>query len=357
MNSDNKKKVLILDNDLIHYRIPIYNILAEKYDLTHACCYPKLIVDETNFKRIELTPYKIGPFELQKNNIFKLCQQFDAVICYGDVHYLQYAFAAWHKRRKYKIAFWGVGVRASYNHHFDSHSKWEPLINVIRKKADAQIFYTDYPINSYVKNGFVRESLFVAPNTVAVEPFNEEAKRENLLFVGTLYKEKGIAFLLDAYKEAYSINNSLPNLDIIGAGPDFEYVKNWIFTNHLVGKIILHGAVYDRTEKAHFFEKSIACISPLQAGLSVLESQGYGTTFVTVKDAITGGEILNIENEDTGILLDNIHQLKDTLLDIAGNKEKYLTIGKAARKHYIEYRKPSDMAQGFIDAIDYMFKK
>ena len=353
---NDKKKVLLLDNDLIHYRIPIYNILGEKYNFTHACCYPKPIDEPMNFTRITFHPYTIGSFELQKDKIFRLCQGFDAVICQGDIHYLQYATLPLHFHRKFKLAFWGIGVSASYDKHFDAVTKWDNVRDFFYKKADAQVFYTDYPIDKYVRRGYIRESLFVAPNTVEVEAFDENAVRKNLLFIGTLYAQKGIMHLLKAYYDAYQENQGLPQLDIIGKGPDSEKVKEWIESNGLAEKIIMHGAIFDKKQKARFFEKSLACISPMQAGLSVLESQGYATAFITTKGAITGGEIFNIENGKSGVLLDDIDQMKDSIVDIANNPQRYISMGLAGRKHYLDCRKPSDMAQGFIDAVEYMTK-
>ena len=356
MDKDKKKKVLLLDNDLIHYRIPIYNILSEKYDFTHACCYPKQIDDPVHFKRIELTPLKVGPFTLQKENVYKLCQQYDAVICLGDIKWLKYAMLPWHWRRKFKIAFWGIGVSASYTKPFDTVHRWDKIRNFLYKKADALVFYTDYPIKKYGSNVFRKKKLFVAPNTVEVESFDEKAIKSNLLFIGTLYEQKGIMHLLNAYKIANKECQSLPHLDIIGKGPDSEKVKDWIISNNLQEQITMHGAIYDRKQKALFFEKALACISPLQAGLAVLECQGYSSSFVTTKGAITGGEIFNIENGENGVLLDSVDQLPDTLIDIAKNQEKYVTIGRKAREHYLSCRKPSDMAQGFIDTIEFMLK-
>lgn len=353
---DKKNKVLLLDNDLIHYRIPIYNILGEYFDFTHACCYPKQNDEPMNFRRITLNPYRKLGFELQKNNVFKLCQDYDAVICYGDIHYLQYAMLPMHRNRKFKIAFWGIGVSASYDKHFDANTKWDNVRDFFYKKADAQVFYTEYPIEKYVKRGYKRESLFVAPNTVEVETFDEKAERTNLLFIGTLYAEKGIMHLLESYRKVYNEIPTLPHFDIIGKGPDSEKVKCWIEENSLQGKITMHGAIYDKKEKARFFEKSIACISPMQAGLSVLESQGYATAFVTTKDAITGGEIFNIKDGESGVLLGSIEQMTDTIRDISLNPQKYIAMGQVGRKHYLDCRKPSDMAQGFIDAVEYMLR-
>lgn len=354
MKDRKKIKVLLLDNDLIHYRIPIYNILGETYDFTHACCYPKQIDEPMNFKRITLTPHRIGPFTLQKENVFKLCQQFDAVICLGDIHWLNYTTLPWRFNRKFKIAFWGIGVSASYTKPFDTVHRWDRIRNFLYNRADALVFYTDYPIKKYGENVFRKMKLFVAPNTVEVEAFDEESIRTNILFIGTLYAQKGIMHLLEAYKKAYLVNRDLPKLDIIGKGPDLEKVKAWIGENNLNDKILLHGAIYDKKQKALFFEKALACISPMQAGLSVLESQGYATAFITTKNAITGGEVFNVENGRNGILLNDINQLSDTILDIAANKSKYVAMGKEGRKHYLECRKPSDMANGFIETIDYM---
>lgn len=349
-----KEKVLLLDNDLIHYRIPIYNILGERFDLTHACCYPKQIDESTNFERIIFHPYRIGGFELQHDRIFKLCQGFDAVICQGDIHYLQYAILPLHCNRKFKLAFWGIGVSASYDKHFDAVTKWDNVRDFFYKKADAQVFYTDYPIEKYVRRGYKRESLFVAPNTVEVEKFDGSIERKNLLFIGTLYAQKGIMHLLEAYAEAYQEDLEVPPLDIIGKGPDFEKVKEWINSKGLQEKIKLRGAIYDKKQKARFFERSLACISPMQAGLSVLESQGYATAFITTKNAITGGEIFNIKNGENGVLLNDVTELKSCILDISKNSQKYVDMGKRGWEHYVSCRKPSDMAQGFINTVEYM---
>jgi glycosyltransferase involved in cell wall biosynthesis len=107
------------------------------------------------------------------------------------------------------------------------------------------------------------------------------------------------------------------------------------------------------------FQKTLACISPLQGGLSVLESMGYGVPYITDANAITGGEAFNIVDGKTGLRVNNmsIDKLKDIILDISSNKQKYIEMGNNAYKHYWSCRKPEDMAQGVIDAIEYAISK
>ena len=70
--------------------------------------------------------------------------------------------------------------------------------------------------------------------------------------------------------------------------------------------------------------------------------------------AITGGERLNILSGYNGIIYDENNDLSTILLDIHTDKEKYLTMGKNAYAYYWRERTPSIMAQGFIDAVNYV---
>jgi glycosyltransferase involved in cell wall biosynthesis len=354
-----KKKVLILYNNLFHYRIPIFNLLADKCELTVAFSIGSNTKEAVKFKVKELPILKFNRFVIHKDNIYKLCQDFDVVIAYGDIAWLKLSTLSFYKKRKFKIVFWSPGVSASYDKKFDAVTKWDSIRDFFYKKADALIFYTDYPIKKYINRGFCEDRLFVAPNTVEVcNNFeNKEVKKDSLLFIGTLYMQKGILTLLENYKDAYDINPKILPLNIIGGGDELEKVNNWIVENKLTNKIFLRGPIFNLTEKSIYFKRAFACISPVQAGLSVLESMGYGVAFITMNDAITGGERLNIQNGINGILLDDTAHLKEVILDITGHSEKYIEIGKKALKYYNNSHKPEDMANGLFKAIEFVLKK
>lgn len=349
-----KRKVLILYNKLFHYRIPIFNILSKHVDLTVAFSQGDVPKIDTHFKVLELPIFKYKRLVIHKKNVYKLSEKYDVVVAYGDIAWLSLSTLPFRRRRNFKIIFWSIGVSASYDKKFDVISKWDKVRNFFYKKADALIFYTDYPFKKYIESGFSPERLFVACNTVEVFEDKTEYIKDSLLFIGTLYMQKGVLALLENYKEAYEINKNILNLNIVGGGEDYDLIKNWIKNNGLTEKIFLHGPIYDVQIKAGYFKKAFACISPLQAGLSVLESMGYGVPFVTMNDSITGGERLNIQQGVNGILLEKLDDLKNIILDTTKNPQKFITMGNAAKKYYEENRKPQDMANGLLDAIEYV---
>ena len=352
-----KLNVIILYNKLFHYRIPIWNELSNMCNLTVAYSNGDgKIPDgmECRFRIMYLPAWSIKRrFVIQKTNIRKLVKKYDAVVAYGDVAWLKYSTLPWFC--KIPVVYHTIGVSASYGKGFDEHREWDRIRAFFYKKAGALAFYTQYPFEKYEKMGLKREMMFEVPNTVAVHPLAGDASKDSILVIGTLYREKGLHLLLDAYLELKE-KCKLPILNIIGAGPDYEVIKQWIQDNHMQGLVFLRGPIYSIKEKAEFFAKALACISPKQAGLSVLESMGYGVPFVTTLNAITGGELLNIHNGIDGIVLENESELIETIKDISDNPSKYIAMGKAAKKFYDENRTPKHIADGLWDAIQYAIR-
>ena len=350
-------KVIILYNNLFHYRIPIWNELGKQCDLTVAYTdgtgdVPEGII--CGFRIIHLPAKRVfGRIVIHKDNIRKLVKDYDAIIAYGDIAWVKYSTLPWFSHNK--VVFHTIGVSASYSKGYDQHKGWDKIRTFFYKKASALAFYTDYPVEKYVKMGIPRERLFVAPNTVAVAPIECVECKDSILVIGTLYREKGLQLLLDAYAELKNICE-LPVLNIIGKGPDYDLIKQWIQDNNMQDIIFLRGAIFNINEKAKYFSKALACISPKQAGLTVLESMGYGVPFVTTRDAITGGELLNIHNGTDGVVLENESHLTSTIKDISDNPEKYIAMGKEAKKFYDENRTPKHMADGLWSAIQYAYK-
>ncbi|NMH89328.1 glycosyltransferase [Flavivirga algicola] len=351
-----KKKLLILTNCILEYRLPVYNLLAEQFQVTVAH-YGKIVNEEkTKFKEVILTPKTRGPFIFFKENIKKLAIQYDAVIALGDLHIWPFWSLGFIRNRSFSLTFWSIGVSASYSKRFDSDKKWDFFRFKLMNKADSIVFYTDYPIRRYVEDGAInRTKLFVAHNTVQVDhKIDLLDVKKHFLFVGTLYKAKKILDLLDAYLLAYKQNPSIEPLVVIGDGEEKDNIKSWVKKHQLTEKIILKGAIFNQDVLMEYYRRAIALISPGQAGLTVLNAFAYGVPFVTTENAITGGEIFNIINNINGIIYkEDVKKLSEIILDLSSNPKKALLLSKNAQEYYFSKRTMSIMVDGLKKAVDY----
>jgi glycosyltransferase involved in cell wall biosynthesis len=149
----------------------------------------------------------------------------------------------------------------------------------------------------------------------------------------------------------------VPKLVVIGDGEESSAIKKWVKDRDLQDKVVLTGAIYNEEKLSRYFTHAIMCISPDQAGLAVLQSFGYGTPFVTHKDAITGGERLNIKNNETGILLDSFDQMTNIICDSSRNRDFYIEMGRKAKQFYDNNRTIPHMVNGFLNAITFVTKE
>lgn len=356
-----KPKVLLVQESIVSYRLPIFNIIGNSVDFTIAFTNKNAATGKESFRTIKLEKASYKGVFIIKNNFFKLCNTFDVVLFMADLHYLSYCFLPFRKR-KFKVIPWTIGIRASYTRLYSVTRKKDFVDKIylqVLKKSDAIIFYMAEA--KIFWQGLIDEKrIFVAHNTVEVLPIDidKSIKKNKILFIGTLYKEKKIYELIDSFLEAKQQNKeeSFLTLDIIGNGPEYESIKKMIHNKNLSNSIYLHGAVYDEKEIKKIFKKSILCISPNQAGLSVLKSMGYGVPFVTKYNAITGGERQNIIHNNNGFFYEKKNELVDIILDANSNPEKYMKFGENAYKYYQQNTTPQIMATGVLDAINFALK-
>ncbi|MGC9151643.1 MAG: glycosyltransferase family 4 protein [Microbacter sp.] len=341
------------------YRIPIFNLLAQQDEIELTVMHSGKQIRDTNkiyFQEKEWVTYSLSKIVLYKHGLYAYLQSFDVVIVSYELRRLSLMLLPFYRNRSFKIIFWGIGVRGSYKHRLGANTKWDILRFYLAKHADALLFYSAYPIPIYEKKGFDAAKLFVANNSVEVsEKFsNALFTRNRIIFVGSLYKEKRIFELLHAYQRVFERNASVPCLDIIGDGVEKEAILQFIDQHNLSAKISLHGAVYDEEKLEALYRHALVSISPDQAGLSVLKSMAYGVPFITHKNAITGGERLNIKQHFNGVLFNDFSEIETIIEDVMMHPDRYQTMGMNAQKYYKEHASPAQMVQGFMDAIFYV---
>lgn len=354
---NSRPRVLLIQRVLQKYRIPIYILMQKEVDLTLAYT-EKNNINTPQLKCICLPSIKLGKLCIQRH-LYKILNQYDVVVSQPHFSNVRICLLPFFPR-KFKFVIWDIGVRASYKTHFDlskAPSLSNRILNMIQKRADACIFYYRKTIEYWAKYDNIHiEKYFEAHNTVEVADFEslpDYESRDSYLFVGTLYSQKGIEELIDAYSIAKQKKGKLPMLKIVGEGPEKNIIQKQIIKLGLETDIVLCGAIYDESILKNLFLKALLCISPKQAGLTVQKSLGYGTPFVTRPDAYTGGEILDVKNGENGFLYESVEDLSNLLIYADQKKQEMFLMSQNAREYYLRKCTPIMMADGALSAIWY----
>ena len=75
------------------------------------------------------------------------------------------------------------------------------------------------------------------------------------------------------------------------------------------------------------------------------------------KDAITGGEIYHMTTGVNGIMYEQDSELTGIIVDAMKNPDKFIEMGTLAKSYYDNNATPKHMAEGIIDAIEYVSNK
>lgn len=357
----NKPRVLYISKVLSSYNDPIYQIMNKTVDLTYGY-FDKKEVSETTYKTIMLPYWSVGPFVIQKG-LRKLINQYDVVIISPHLRLIKSSLLPLFPHKP-KLISWSIGLHVTYNKKYDltkAPDIKDKISRYIESRCDANIFYMPQPIDYWRKYSRIdAKKCFVAHNTVKIADFDELPpieKRDKFLFVGTLYQQKGLGELIEAYALAKKKREALPKLYIVGKGPEKDIVHESIKEKGLEQCVVMTGAIYEEDILKEYFLTSMLCVSPKQAGLSVQKSLGYGVPFVTRPDAITGGERFDVMDKENGFYYETVEELADLLVDASDNPSKIDTMSKNAREYYLMNATPEKMAQGALDAIAFVMNK
>lgn len=352
------KKLLILKEEISSYNVPVYNEIGKSFDLAVAYFGEDKSKQACSFEKIRLKSRKVGPFTLVMG-VNRLCRMYDIVSVPPDMHVLSFCKLPF-LHRKYKAVTWSIGFRCSYDHPYlvtRKHNLLDWVFLQILKHSDANIFYMEKSREFWKGSSLDMSSVFVAPNTADVLPVNIIPKnKKTLLFVGTLYKSKGLDKLLSSVKKVVDKGYTNLSLVIIGDGECRKELESYVMQNNLTNNVTLTGGIFDEKMLANYFAEALLCISPTQGGLSCPKSMGYGVPFVTRKDAITGGEIYHISPDINGIIYEVDENLTAVIEDACKNPNKYIQMGLAAKEYYDNHATIQHMANGAMDAFNFVFK-
>jgi glycosyltransferase involved in cell wall biosynthesis len=349
--------LIILQNKILHYRKPLYNFLARKYEVivVHS---GKVSVDSSDsYKEVILPSFKLGPFHLQPG-FWGLLRELDpkdvdAIVVMCDFRWPISILSMYRYDAVLPWIWWGMDRGAS-----DVIYRVKTLI---LKRDNPVLVYNKGIKEDLVHMGLQEGKIFVANNTFHVDSSLRSMFRQPkdiFINVGTLDKRKKNDITIKVFVELMlDLGRRDLKLVLIGDGSERDSLQSIIDSLGAGDMVSLVPTINDPLVLAKYYSRSIASVSFGQAGLAVLQSMAFGVPFVTSKDAISGGEKNNIIDGYNGFFCDSTTESFSRILRLLIEDEQLaLDSSSSAFDYYSKFCTIENMASGFEDSIQFARK-
>lgn len=360
--SDFRRKVVILQHRLLHYRVELFEKLKERCEaagielcLVHG--------DATDSERKKNDTGHLSWARMVANRYFRIAskdilwQPFpreyrdaDLVILMQENRLLSnYLHLLSRKFSDRKIAYWGHGVNFQSTSSTGLRERWKKLW---LDKVDWWFAYTSITQGILLKSGYMDDCITVLNNAIDNGSFQSDLNsvscadirdlRNSMgiavddpvgLFCGSLYPEKRPELLLDA---ADLVKKELPgfHLIVIGDGPSASLISKasasrpWI---HWVG-------AKRGKDKAKYFKLGKVILNPGLVGLHVLDSFCSGVPMVTTHDALHSPEVAYLKPGQNGMVVSSdAEEYASTIIEIFRDSTLYSVLSAGALESSREY--------------------
>lgn len=357
MKTNTRKKVVIYQHRLLHYRRSFFEQLkvkcnSEGIELELVCGQPskteqlKRDTSSLHWAETKKNRYlRIGKTDVLWQPLSKNHLNADLVITIQENRIISnYFIIALAKITNQKIAFWGHGLNLQSKNPNGLRERWK---RSLVKTADWWFGYTNHTKTYLTSVGFDPKKVTVLNNAIDTTEFKNHLhaiKPETLLdlrkqygikegsqvalFCGSLYADKKLDLLVEACDR---IKLKLKNFHIviIGDGPQKPRLDSassnrpWM---HVVG-------TKKGLEKAAFFKLADIMLNPGLVGLHIVDSFCAGTPIVTTKTAKHSPEISYIRDGENGILTqEDAIDYSRAVINLLSNPEKLSQIQEEALK-------------------------
>jgi glycosyltransferase involved in cell wall biosynthesis len=347
-------KVMLINQDRIpHYRVPVYNYLSEY--LKKNLIALTVVSGGIQMGNPHSVEFEYRELPLTFRRLAKLVRDEDpeVVIFWINLKYLYlFPFLIFCKLMGKRIIYWGHGR--------DLLDKGSILKNTLyaieHLLSDAIILYAEH-LKKYVLARFLNK-VFIANNTLNMtiyqNEFGPKAKtlskyniktKKNIICMGRMQRRKKIQDLVKALK---LINNE--DIGLILAGPDTDGILRE-FDDANIYKL---GTVYGLASLELLSAADVYCL-PGAVGLSIVDAFYCGLPFIT-GEGVTSPEIMYLKDGINGFIVPkgDIKQLAarlNLLLEDDALRDRF---SRAARHEILLNGHIEIMCKGFCDAIQYV---
>lgn len=265
------------------------------------------------------------------------------------------------RKKKYRLAFWGHGANMQSNSPNGLKEKYKRWSS---QKVDWWFAYTKISLDLVSSTGFQPQKITNLENAIDTTSLENHLKsitedeletlRDQLgwqnskigIFIGSLYSDKRLNFLLESALELHTLNSEFKLL-IIGDGPDRCIVTEFCSK---YSWCIWVGAQTGR-DKAKYLALADVCLNPGLVGLGILDSFVAKVPIVTTECGLHSPEIAYLQQNNNGLITNNsVHCFVEGVRKILYNTEYRLKILNGCTESAAHYT-VENMAQNFLTGI------
>ncbi len=370
LNQVNPRKVVIVQRRLTHYRVPLFEqlrtrLIAEGVDLQLVYGDPtateRLKNDDGFIDWAIHAPcrYFLGG-HICLQNFQQQAQDADLVIITQENKLLYNLIALFIKRPK-RLAFWGHGRNMQA-------LKKQAILELFKKRTTLQVdwwfAYTQLSKDLVEMQGFSSDKITDLENTIDTKSLaaqlatvgNDEllslrdemglATGRTALFIGSLYNEKRIDFLIEV---AVLVASKLPGfcLIVVGDGPQRDLVEAASKAHACINYVGSKNGI----EKARLLCVADIMMNPGLVGLGILDSFLAGIPMVTTDCGLHSPEIAYLKNNENGLMTANtLETYVDAVTAVLDQDALRTRLSQGARDSAAHYT-IENMTENFVKGI------
>ena len=341
-----RKRVLVMQDLLAPFRKPVYNGLAQHYDLTVVHSGEPRTTASDEFREVIRPMRRRGPLLIRDGAAAPPGEPYDVTVSMFDLRWPDCILPPLRDRQAYgRWILWGHGYGRS--------RLARPVRDWLAARADGVLLYDDGAATDMLERGVRPHKIFIAPNTVHVANHRDlsDTPKTSLIYVGRLTKGKRVDVLIDAFAR---IRDRIPDhvrVEVVGDGHERGALERRVLRMGLADVVTFHGAVHDEELLSDLFGRAYACVVPGYVGLVVLHSFAYGVPVITRRGEPHAPEFSDLAHGSNALICDR-RDFADALVDVCTHPEQAAVLGRSAYQFYANKRTLDMMLYGFRKAIE-----
>jgi glycosyltransferase involved in cell wall biosynthesis len=366
-------KIAFIHNYYIHYRVPLYELLAEKYYVTFFfdAIHPYIAKISRKIRSKVAFGVHVGgevvPFLLW---YYLIKDKFDVFVA-GDATNLSTIVAfVMSKLLRKPFILWEE--RWMFIRNTIANLSW-PITRLVSLRADAIVVPGSKSKHFYEILGVDKSRIFIAPNASYVEILRYHEKKAQelseklqlkdktvILFLGRVRRLKGVHVLLRAFGRFHGRFDSLYLLIAGEADPKYRRELDCICKELNLANICFVDPVPPK-ERGTYLKLADIVVYPSITydawGLVINEAMSVGKAVISTINCGCACDLIKDKINGYVVPAGDVDALHSSLKRLCEDPELVRGFGQISKRTILEGYTYSHMFKGFVDSLEYVMKR